>query len=582
MSNHWHARVAQSFLRCAGVALLLACGVLSSCSKNEPAAMKAVDGVAATAVARAERSHTLHSQLVGESDLPPEGTRSLLDYWLVEQGAIPYPFPRFLEALSAEDARGRQPIAVMVPDGRSLLKAQADFAAPRVIIAANMQSPKGALLGPDFEGRIYLGFTESAAEIELLSYNAGAGRFEFQLITDYCEGCNPRLVYAKRAICTTCHQSGVPIFSVRPWEETNAQPTIAARIATHHGDFYQGAATRIGLDRPDALDNLTNQSAVLVATQRAWLDGCGPGREGAICRRQMLTEGLRWLFDPAALAGAHEREQVREHWPEGGIPIAGNDLLSRNPFDSGLYQASVWSQIKRLVLGEPERISSGDRLADFDQLPKLPSQFDPLVLRPAKGYLTKAEPDAALGVALLFTESDKQRIEEAAGFSAEKIRIAIEALPDALYEAMPLQRLPFVQAMLQQFGVAVPAHRFDDLGELSEPILDGEPPLEIASGSKLEPFERYCFGCHRGNPSARLNFMGGATEAEVLEKIRRTDAIRDALDWDRYLGTRKEGQLMPPADSWQRAELVEVLEKGSPDGDPLMAMRDEVPALFDF
>lgn len=564
---------------------LVALGAMTACSESphDAGIVDANNGVAATALARSNVQDSLHHQLIGESDLPPEGTRSLLDYWLAEQGAIPYPFPRFLEALSKEDAEGALPLTVLVPDGRSLLKAQADFQAPRVIVAADMQSPSGALVGPDFEGRIYLGLTEAANEIEALSYNPEAGRFEFQLITDYCEGCNPRLVYAKRAICTTCHQGGVPIFSVRPWEETNANGMIAERIAEHHGDGYQSVPVRIGLETPDAIDNLTNQSAVLVATQHAWLDGCGDGAAGASCRRQMLSEGVKWLLDPATLASADARGQVRNHWPADGISVAGNDLLSRNPFDSGLYESSIWSQLRRFVLGEPERAGSGDRLADFDQLPKLPAQFDPLTLRAAKATFRSTDPDAALGVALLFTESDKQRIEAAAEYSLERIQGALDTLPESLFDAKPLRRVVFIQALLEGLGGPVPAHRFDDLGELSAPIIEGEPPLQLAADSVLQPFERYCFGCHRDNPSQRLNFMAGPSEQDVLEKIRSTDAIRDALDWERYRGTRKEGQLMPPADSWQRRELAEVVVGWKQSSaDPLTAMRDEVPTLFEF
>ena len=46
-----------------------------------------------------------------------------------------------------------------------------------------------------------MGFVEAADEIEVISYNEAAGRFEYQLVQNYCEGCVPRVVYARRAIC---------------------------------------------------------------------------------------------------------------------------------------------------------------------------------------------------------------------------------------------------------------------------------------------------------------------------------------------------------------------------------------------
>ena len=118
-----------------------------------------------------------------------------------------------------------------------------------------------------------------------------------------------------------------------------------------------------------------------------------------------------------------------------------------------------------------------------------------------------------------------------------------------------------------------------DTSEMSEPIALGVPPLELSANSELIPFEKYCFACHRGNPAARLNFMGGETEQEVIARVKDTDKIRDALDWKRYTGTDKESTLMPPSDSHQRAELDAAISAGDP---ALEQMRDSVPSMFDF
>jgi hypothetical protein len=114
---------------------------------------------------------------------------------------------------------------------------------------------------------------------------------------------------------------------------------------------------------------------------------------------------------------------------------------------------------------------------------------------------------------------------------------------------------------------------------MSAPLALGVPPLALAAGSALAPFAQYCFSCHRGNPARRLDFMSGQDEAEVLARIQATGAIRDALDWERYRGTDKEGTLMPPADSHQRRALEAALAQ---DPQLLEEMRRVVPALFDF
>ena len=135
-----------------------------------------------------------------------------------------------------------------------------------------------------------------------------------------------------------------------------------------------------------------------------------------------------------------------------------------------------------------------------------------------------------------------------------------------------------MQQLVKNLGAST-RYAYADTSKLSDPILDGEPPLDIAEGSVREHYEQYCFSCHRGNPSAKLNFMGGKTEAVVLEKIAATDKILEALDWERYAGTSKANKIMPPENSWQRRELNKAIATGS---DPLPEMRDAVPSMFEF
>src|SRR5438132_3914798 len=173
---------------------------------------------------------------ISHEDLPPHGTRSLFDHLLAESGGLPYPFDRLLDLLRRYDADGRPPASVLIPDGRSLLKAQATFAKPRVVVAAEGSPPPSAAdLGFFLRGRLFLGYVEDAREIEVISYNEAAGRYELQLVRDYFEGGVPRISYAKRSLCTSCHQGEAPIFPVRPWDETNAEPAVAERIRAARG-----------------------------------------------------------------------------------------------------------------------------------------------------------------------------------------------------------------------------------------------------------------------------------------------------------------------------------------------------------
>lgn len=73
--------------------------------------------------------------------------------------------------------------------------------------------------------------------------------------------------------------------------------------------------------------------------------------------------------------------------------------------------------------------------------------------------------------------------------------------------------------------------------------------------------------------------MSGPDEATVLAKVQDTTAIRDALDWERYIGTDKASILMPPTDSVQYTQIKEHLKENP---ELLTDMRETVPSMFSF
>lgn len=529
---------------------------------------------------------SLTREVISEDDLPPEGTRSLFDHLMAQADGVPWPFERLLDHLARSHPEGAAPLSLMIPFGRSLLKGQADFKLPRVLAATDFHghnSPASLALAP--RGQLFLGFTESADEIEVISYNEAAGRFEFQLVQDYSANGVPKLVYARRAVCLTCHQGGGPIFSERPWSETNAHPAIAERIrAAQPGgaDHYLGLPALVPLAAPERYDALTDVGLFLPVLQTVWVAGCG--LEGDACRRAMLREALRFALDPGGYdaereAGAEQlRELQRQHWPASGIPIPNGDLRNRDPLEghTGFFGAL---RSRFVAIGPRGGAETNEDLAAFAQLPKLPVPQDPLTPRPPHRVLGAQDLDGVFGLAALFTASDLQRLEQAAGGDDARLLAAVDALDADLFRAGPVARMPLMQALLATLGAPTPAYCCLDAGELSPPQLAGIPPLAITTGSVLEHYETYCFACHRGNPAARLNFMGGDSEQAVLAQIRDTDSIRDVLDYARYLGTDRAAQLMPPTDSPQR----ERLDAAGPEGQAaLKAMRDAVPSLFGF
>lgn len=280
------------------------------------------------------------------SDLPPAG-RSLFDH-LTGPGTgqtLVYPFPALVEQLerAAGCAPGRCTREVAIPLGRSLQRLAATgefFRFPRRIVAFMGEGADvGASAKPLLRDRLFLAFNERANLIEVISYNEVAGRFEFQLVKDYRRGGAPRLRYASRAVCLSCHQNAGPIFSRPLWSETQANPEIARRLAAAGAAIPAG-----GVDSANAVDEATDHANRASFYQVVWQVGCGRAEtiDARRCRgalfKAVLLHGLSGgqAYDGGRLepiARALEGRLAQE-WPEG-LAVPDPDLPNREPTLNG-------------------------------------------------------------------------------------------------------------------------------------------------------------------------------------------------------------------------------------------------------
>jgi hypothetical protein len=290
----------------------------------------------------------------------PASGQSLFDDLFKAGGAydLPYPFERLTAAVAQKNG-GARPRAVLIPLGRSLQRLAADphyFASPRVVVGVDGAGGKASQYLKD---RLFIGYQPASSSMEVISYNEAAGRFEFQVVSNYDAAGKPLVEYADRALCTSCHQGHAPIFPIAQWNETNANPEIAARMAGLGASFH-GVPVKRGIDEPDGLDQAVGRANRLILAQYLWTRACeaAPGMKAAECRAGLLLAALRWRLggsrgpwqaaeDGRLAAVLHAA--VARLAPEG-LAVPNPSLPDRNPLielDAG---------VKAMEVVEPEGV----------------------------------------------------------------------------------------------------------------------------------------------------------------------------------------------------------------------------------
>lgn len=311
------------------------------------------------------------------SDKPPAG-RSLFDFVAThEQDGervydIPFPFEALLQRINAHagcDADTDCLRVVLIPLGRSLQRLAATpdfFAHPRIVAAVTGEGDDAEALLKD---RLYIGYQEQSALLEVISYNEAAGRFEFQLVHDYRAGATPRVSYARREVCATCHQNLAPIFSRPLWAETNANPRIAAKLAEYR-DAFAGVPVDRGVDIPNAIDTATDQANMLGVWQKLWHDGCGKDDgAGRRCRGAAVLAALQYR-----LGGERGFDTHAASWREDFLPVFAREWHARWP--AGLAIPNPDLPSRDPLQADAATRSTGAALAH------VPAWFEPLLPRP--------------------------------------------------------------------------------------------------------------------------------------------------------------------------------------------------------
>jgi hypothetical protein len=481
-----------------------------------------------------------------DTDLPSAG-RSLFDE-LVGRGRpdrwnIPFPFSKLIASLSQTGGcQSRCVQTVMIPLGRSLQRSAAApefFKYPRIVAAFTADTATTGNF-PLLKDRLYLGFQEKANLIEVISFNETAGRFEFQLVKNYGAGMKPKIFYANRAVCVSCHQNQAPIFSRQVWDETNANPEIANRLARARVAF-DGLPIRIGVDVPNAVDDATDRANLFSAYESLWWNGCGTSRR---CRTRALVAALQYrLTNERRFDFQSERFQQdflvpfkknwQTRWPDG-LKIPSNDIPNRDPlqFKESEQLADVPARFEALLpLGhkeiwqwETDRFRLVKGIGEFFSVGDIQLIADKLNIRPNAKLSNFAALDQAVEAMLLDPNGQ-------AALDSATIRRG--PLRDALFQALGIKR--------------VKSFRRDELVLTSARLDDDESmPLNV-NDPELNNFYAHCARCHATREAFPPNFMQGSVE-DVKQKMQRcADRIYYRLTMWQVPEAHRPKTPMPPA-----------------------------------
>lgn len=388
----------------------------------------------------------------------PRG-RSYFDYVFskTDQGKrvydVPFPFSRLLNKLShylgyAPDDESSSPLLKMLfPMGRSLQRNAAlvgkeaydenlFYRFPRVVVGVGQENK--APLALNLKGRLYLGFHEKSHVIEAISYNDEEGRFEYQVVRDYAAGKTPKVFYANRQLCLSCHQNQTPIFSVGPWNESNAHANVYEKIESnmkrdlgdrpcqgdatpfcykeHAGEkqyTYYSTPTRIDLNIPYSFDNLTDLGNYFHALQKSWLNLCADKD----CQRWVLKSVIKYVL--GGQEGIYDEDghsqrlqkfekDFQQKFPHG-IKIPSPNVPNRDPqADKKLTQTEL--EVEAQVSGKNKKAQQS--LQDLLKQNAVAGEFEPLMPRDPIELWNNTEMDAKLsnrmirGFAEFFSKQD--------------------------------------------------------------------------------------------------------------------------------------------------------------------------------
>lgn len=450
---------------------------------------------------------------------------------------VPFPLKRLLEELEPYQP---QMVHSMFPFSRSLQRpvdlSYDPIENPRLVL-----SPHGdaTLIGT---GKLFIGYVKAKDQLEVISYNDEAGRFEYQIVTKYSTP-QPEVFYVDRGKCLSCHQGQAAIFSPPNWSDSTFGPMknlIFARLRLSEGS--EATKRKLALtqlfgeissqENIALLDHTTRVSQDVALDERIWVHGCGIDSK---CRLGLLVKTLA-----STAAGADEVIRYAQH------VLNTSKLRSEQlTFSSFLTSSDIGLRAVFSKFGSYQAIvdSSEALLQLIGHLYNLSPQDNPATPRPVR----LAERDLLKPLAT-FSRYDRDVLLEAWP-SVQDLFARLQALHEAKHEIFDPNAIDRWEIM----SVLLEASRAKDASHYSQWRQKPTPTPKFFNGGFIPVFKtpelnlmaRHCQKCHATDLKFPPQFLVG-TEQEVFSQLQ---ILKPKMLF------KLENQLMPP-NKTQRDQFI--------------------------
>ncbi|MFT6632553.1 MAG: hypothetical protein ACJAS4_002517 [Bacteriovoracaceae bacterium] len=426
---------------------------------------------------------------------------------------LPFPIGKLMGKISIKNSV----VHTMLPFSRSLQRPSSTsydpLLNPRLVFSSKHSSTWLE------RAKIFIGYVREMDQLEVISYNDEAGRFEYQLVKDYST--KPKIFYVNRGKCLSCHQGQAPIFSVPGWQDTNSGvlgELIAAKLGMKEGSTLQSKVTMAdklygGLPSLDAVGNfdaLVRESNEISLDERVWNVGCGKNNE---CRLGLLLSTLAGNSESSTKYMAIARKEIKLS------PLATQNLYSSFLPSTELGALKVIRKYERTGNGNSYQNTALNSQAVQEivaNIYKLSGSKNP-----ANRRLRAFSDDTLIPRSLTgFTFKDEQIIEKEVK-DIEQALLTLYKEGHEIFEQSSINKPKIMFTILERENslFAKTYKKFLDKKTARKVLFSGAI-MPVFKQPELNVFARYCHECHASGLAFPPQFLLG-TEEEVMEKIDR-------------------------------------------------------------